>query len=99
VLSRLDARLADQDFLGGATRGFADIAIFPFVRQFSGVDPAWFGSEAPSNVLGWLAALIESESVRARDGSADAMDRGKGLNRCGPFAAADKWSAMPICAP
>lgn len=61
MLSRLDARLADQEFLGGAARGFADIAIFPFVRQFSGVDPAWFGSEAPSNVQRWLAALTASE--------------------------------------
>lgn len=61
MLSRLDARLADQDFLGGAARGFADIAVFPFVRQFSGVDPAWFASQAPQNVQRWLAALIASE--------------------------------------
>lgn len=61
MLSHLDARLADKAFLGGAARGFADIAIFPFVRQFSCVDPAWFGSEAPSNVQSWLAALLASE--------------------------------------
>lgn len=60
-LSDLDAQLAVRDFLGGAARGFADAAIFPFVRQFAGVDPAWFHLQALPNVQRWLAGMVASE--------------------------------------
>lgn len=58
---RLDARLAERACLDGAARGFSDMAIFPFVRQFAGVDPAWFADHAPQRVRDWLAALVESD--------------------------------------
>ncbi|WP_039581263.1 glutathione S-transferase [Sphingopyxis fribergensis] len=61
MLADLDVRIADQAFLGGATRGFSDVAIFPFVRQFAGVDPPWFEAHAPRQVREWLGALIASE--------------------------------------
>lgn len=61
MLLQLDAQLADRGYLGGNVRGFADIAIFPFVRQFAGVDPAWFEAEAPRNLRGWLDRLISSD--------------------------------------
>lgn len=61
MLSQLDARLCDQSYLGGSTRAFADIAIFPFVRQFAGVDPAWFETAAPYTVRGWLNRLVSSD--------------------------------------
>jgi glutathione S-transferase len=60
MLETLDARLAVQGFLDGATRGFGDIAIFPFVRQFAGVDPAWFGVQPVPHVQAWLAGLATS---------------------------------------
>lgn len=58
---RLDVRLAERDYLDGAARGFGDIAIFPFVRQFAGTDPAWFADHAPRRVRDWLAGLVESD--------------------------------------
>jgi glutathione S-transferase len=61
MLLQLDARFADQDYLGGSARGFSDIAIFPFVRQFAGVDPAWFETHAPQRLRRWLERLISSE--------------------------------------
>lgn len=61
MLLQLDARLADRDYLGGGARGLGDIAIFPFVRQFAGVDPGWFETEAPQNLRGWLERLISSD--------------------------------------
>ena len=61
LAERLDVRLAEQDYLDGARRGFGDVAIFPFVRQFAGVDPAWFGGHAPRRVRDWLAGLVESD--------------------------------------
>lgn len=61
MLAELDARIAGQIYLGGATPGFTDVAIFPFVRQFAGVDPPWFEAHAPLRVREWLGALIASE--------------------------------------
>lgn len=61
MLFQLDARLGGRTYLGGSTRAFGDIAIFPFVRQFAGVDPAWFETEAPHNLRGWLERLIRSD--------------------------------------
>ena len=42
LLQPLDARLQQSAQLGGATPCATDIAIFPFVRQFAAVEPAWF---------------------------------------------------------
>ena len=61
MLLQLGAQLADWDYLGGSGRGFADIAIFPFVRQFAGIDVPWFEAEAPRNLKGWLDRLISSD--------------------------------------
>ena len=61
MLAELDARLKEQDYLGGATRGFSDIALFPFIRQFAGVDAEWFAGSAPQGVRHWLATLVTSD--------------------------------------
>ena len=60
MLTDLGERLGDRDYLGGAARGFSDIAIFPFVRQFAGVDAAWFAEHAPLRVCEWLDGLVAS---------------------------------------
>ena len=60
MLTDLGERLADRDHLGGGVRGFSDIAIFPFVRQFAGVDAAWFAEHAPLRVCEWLDGLVAS---------------------------------------
>lgn len=39
----------------------ADIALFPFVRQFRGVDSAWFDQHAPDRVQDWLDSYVSSE--------------------------------------
>lgn len=56
----LNARLAMSPQLLGAGASLADAAIFPFVRQFAGVDEAWW-AEAPFPALrAWLNAWLES---------------------------------------
>lgn len=60
MLEDLRERLAEQSYLNGAKRGFSDIAIFPFVRQFAGVEPEWFGAHGPRRVREWLATLVTS---------------------------------------
>jgi glutathione S-transferase len=43
-LEELEHMLTQNNYLFGAHRGIADVAIMPFVRQFSRVDPTWFES-------------------------------------------------------
>jgi glutathione S-transferase len=38
----------------------ADIAIFPFVRQFAAVDKAWFAAAPYPKLQAWLQMLVES---------------------------------------
>ena len=57
----LDDRLASSRYLCGETRGFADIAIFPFVRQFVNADKAWFAAQGLTHVEGWLEGLTGSD--------------------------------------
>jgi glutathione S-transferase len=57
ILADLDERLADQASLAGSSPGFADIAIFPFVRQFAATDPLWFDRQAAASLRRWLTAL------------------------------------------
>ena len=60
LLGELEARLEGSDFLHGAHRTLADIAIFPFVRQFSRTEPAWFEAQPLPRVQHWLRSLVES---------------------------------------
>lgn len=60
MLHGLEERLAVHDNLCRATRSLADIAIMPFVRQFAGVDSAWFAQQPLPRVQGWLARHVAS---------------------------------------
>lgn len=57
--------LSSQGFIGGNTPVLQDVAIFPFVRQFAGVEPEWFKAHAPDTVRKWLAHWVESELFTA----------------------------------
>lgn len=56
----LEARLKPQPYLGGATPCATDLAIFPFVRQFAGVEPAWFGELGMPALKAWLQGWLDS---------------------------------------
>lgn len=60
-LAPLEARLTRTSHLHGATRTLADIALFPFVRQFAAVEPVWFAAQALPRLKHWLAAHIASD--------------------------------------
>jgi len=51
---------ADGPWLGGAQPVLADAAIFPFVRQFAAVDPAWWGSSPFPATRAWLQRWLAS---------------------------------------
>jgi glutathione S-transferase len=56
----LEVQLKEQRQLGGATPCAADIGIFPFVRQFAAVQPAWFEDLPLPAVKVWLAQWLVS---------------------------------------
>lgn len=60
-LIELETRLCRARFLSGDTRRFADIAIFPFVRQFAATDRAWFDAQDWQALCEWLSALTSDD--------------------------------------
>ena len=58
-LGRLEAILQQQSYLIRNEMTFADIAIFPFVRQFSMVDKNWFEQGPYPGLHTWLNALLD----------------------------------------
>ena len=59
-LQKLEHRLGQQQHLVNKRLGFADVAIFPFVRQFAFVDKPWF-DQAPYPLLqSWLCSFLDS---------------------------------------
>jgi glutathione S-transferase len=60
ILSDLDTKLADKAFLAGENPGLADIAIFPFVRQFAATDQVWFDNQDAKALQNWLTRLTIS---------------------------------------
>ncbi|WP_326533985.1 glutathione S-transferase [Pseudorhodoferax sp.] len=57
----LEQRLQAAPFLCGDHASLADMALAPFVRQFAGVDPAWFAAQPWPALQRWLAAWQESD--------------------------------------
>lgn len=66
-LQRLDTQLAhhnlppEQSQLFGQQRSLADIAIFPFIRQFANHDRHWFNTLPLPHLHGWLDGHLTSE--------------------------------------
>ena len=59
-LMKLESILQNDEYLLSDTSKIADIAIFPFIRQFSMVDKAWFDNSEYIRVKEWLATIIAS---------------------------------------
>lgn len=60
-LVKLELQLQQSPFLLGSKISLADIAIFPFIRQFSAVDHGWFESTDYVKLKLWLQHLVKSE--------------------------------------
>lgn len=60
-LVKLENLLNHHSFLSGEKIGLADIAIFPFIRQFAGVDAAWFETAPYPKLRAWLKAQVDSD--------------------------------------
>jgi glutathione S-transferase len=64
-INSLDERLKQHLYLVDDQIRLADIAIFPFIRQFAGVDPSWFRQSDYGGVKRWLDALTESSQFKS----------------------------------
>ncbi len=60
-LQKLEVLLLDSTFLFGNRISYADVAIFPFIRQFANVERLWFVSAPYPCLRKWLASFLESE--------------------------------------
>jgi glutathione S-transferase len=60
----LDELLAQSAFLGGDRYRLVDVAVFPFIRQFAGVDGKWFESCEYRRLRDWLNHLLGEELFR-----------------------------------
>ncbi len=60
-LSELESRLIKTSYLCGNRQSISDIALFPFVRQFAGVDAKWFQGSPYRALVEWLAEFIDSQ--------------------------------------
>jgi len=59
-LAELDQKLMGQAQLFGSQISVADIAIFPFARQFANHDRDWFDAQDWPRLQAWLAAHLAS---------------------------------------
>ncbi|HSI22002.1 MAG: glutathione S-transferase [Methylophilaceae bacterium] len=59
-LLKLESDLSSRPYLFGSHPALADIAIFPFVRQFAQTDQAWFDAQPWPHLMRWLSTLLDS---------------------------------------
>ena len=59
-LADLNARLSNDGYLLAGRYTLADMAIFPFIRQFCNVNPDWFYASPYPHLIQWLDCLIGS---------------------------------------
>lgn len=64
-LQELESSLGSHTYLIDARLSIADMAIFPFIRQFSAVDKAWFAASKYVRLQTWLEALVNSDLFSA----------------------------------
>lgn len=60
-ITELEQRLLQYEFLCGERCTLADMAIFPFIRQFSNVDQDWFQASKYQKLNTWLDQHLRSD--------------------------------------
>ena len=64
-IQSLEDHLADSPYLLGEKQSIADIAIFPFMRQFANVQPDWWATAPYPQTRDWLTRHTDSELFRS----------------------------------
>ncbi len=60
LIQPLDAQLQETQWLLGPRISMIDVALLPFVRQFAGVDKAWFDAQPLPALHNWLRSWLDS---------------------------------------
>ena len=60
TLRHMENTFEAHRWLGGSRANIADVAVFPFVRQFAAVEPHWWAQAPYPNVRVWLAFWLDS---------------------------------------
>ncbi|MBL4623169.1 MAG: glutathione S-transferase C-terminal domain-containing protein, partial [Immundisolibacteraceae bacterium] len=61
ILSNLNQLLENSDFLLDDRQTLADVALYPFVRQFAFVDKVWFDQQPVPALQGWLQRFLAAD--------------------------------------
>ena len=61
----MEKKLIASNYLLGDSISLADVAIFPFIRQFSLVDKVWFEASPYLNLRRWLNNFLDSKNFFA----------------------------------
>jgi len=64
-IQELEDKLSQGPYLLGEKQSIADIAIFPFMRQFSNVEPDWWASAPYPKTRDWLKHHVESDLFKS----------------------------------
>ena len=59
-VQKLEDWLSVSDWMGGDAANAVDVALFPFIRQFAGVDPSWWQQAPYPKVRLWLENWLNS---------------------------------------
>ena len=59
-IQKLEDQLSVSDWMGGDAANAVDVALFPFMRQFAGVDPSWWQQAPYPHVRQWLENWLNS---------------------------------------
>ena len=59
-VDELEQALAETPYLLGDEAGIADVGVFPFIRQFAGVDPDWWANAPYPAARHWLDTWLNS---------------------------------------
>ena len=59
-IQNLEHRLSSCDWVGGEAANAVDVALFPFIRQFAGVEPSWWQQAPYPHVRQWLENWLNS---------------------------------------
>lgn len=64
-LLKLESQLDASRYLLGDACSVADVALFPFIRQFAGVDKDWFAQSHYPAMRRWLKEFLDSSAFTA----------------------------------
>lgn len=84
ILMHLEDLFASAANLTGPHRALADVALFPFVRQFAHTDPDWFAAQPIPHVQAWLERHCGSELFAAVMGKFAPWSAGDAVVLFGP---------------